>query len=434
MSVKRYLWVGALASTLAACGGGGDAGLPSNPTLTLSGTAAVGLAIANAPLKVKCQGGSGAATTGADGSYTVKLAGGGLPCAVEVQLPADGGKLHSVVAGTGVVAVANVTPLTEMLAARVARKDMAAFFDGYDAAAAKLLTPVALKNAQGEVTSLLTGTVDTSKLKDFVADPLKAATPANPTGGDAHDKLLDQLRAKLSKEKFKEMVTLLASGKPLPDPAPGPFQPVLEVQPTALSLGMGSSRYLLASINYPDGIFYIRQPVSWSVVEVDGGKVDAISGLYTAPMKAGTYHVRATRDDFPTVVKLVTVTVTYFQSLEQGNLSGVTTAQNTVVRDATAWAALWAQHKKATGSTTPVTPPAVDFAKDMVVAVFLGNSPGGCDGVNITSANQGTAKLSVEYQATTAPVSTVCPAVISTPAHIVTVPRSTTPVEFVLKP
>lgn len=433
MSVNRLFLISALASSLAACGGGGDAGLPNNPALTLSGTAAVGLAIANAPLKVKCQGGSAAATTGADGSYTVKLASGGLPCAIEVQLPSDGGKLHSVVAGTGASAVANVTPLTELQAARVARKDLAAFFDGYDAAAAKLVTPVALKNAQVEVTSLLSGTVDTTKLKDFVADPLKAATPANPAGGDAHDKLLDQLRAKLSKEKFKEMVTLLASGKPMPDPAPGPFQPVLEVEPAALSLGMGSTRYLLASINYPDGIAYIRQPVSWSVVEVEGGKVDAISGLYTAPMKAGTYHVRATRDDFPAVVKLVTVTVTYFQSMEQNNQSGIATAQNTVVRDTAAWAALWAQHKKATGGTTPAAP-AVDFAKDMVLAVFLGNSPGGCDGVNITSASQGAAKLTVEYQATTAPVSTVCPAVISTPAHIVTVPKSATPVEFVLKP
>jgi len=433
MSVKRLFLVSALVSSLAACGGGGDAGLPNSPALTLSGTAAVGLAVANAPLKVKCQGGSGAATTGADGSYTVKLASGSLPCAIEVQLPADGGKLHAVVAGTGAMAVANVTPLTELQAARVTRKEMAAFFDGYDAAAAKLLTPAALKNAQVEVTSLLSGTVDTTKLKDFVADPLKAATPANPSGGDAHDKLLDQLRAKLSKEKFKEMVTLLASGKPLPDPAPGPFQPVLEVQPTALSLGMGSTRYLLASINYPDGIAYIRQPVSWSVVEVDGGKVDAISGLYTAPMKPGTFHVRATRDDFPAVVKLATVTVNYFQTLEQDSQSGVATAQNSVARDATAWAALWAQHKKATGPTTPVHPPAVDFAKDMVVAVFRG-AASGCDGINITSATQAAAKLTDEYQLTTAPAGMACPAVVTAPAHIVTVPKSATLVEFVIKP
>ncbi|TDP62562.1 protease complex subunit PrcB family protein [Roseateles toxinivorans] len=432
MSVNRLFLISALASSLAACGGGGDADLPSNPTLTLSGTAAVGLAVANAPLKVKCQGGSGTATTGADGSYTVKLANGSLPCAVEVQLPADGGKLHSVVAGTGASAVANVTPLTELQAARVTRKDMAAFFDGYDAAAAKLLTPVALKNAQVEVTSLLTGTVDTTKLKDFVADPLKAATPANPTGGDAHDKLLDQLRAKLSKEKFKEMVTLLASGKPLPDPAPGPFQPVLEVQPTTLSLGMGSTRYLLASINYPDGIFYIRQPVSWSVVEADGGKVDAISGLYTAPMKPGTYHVRATRDDYPAVVKLVTVTVTLHQSLEQTSLSGITMARNLVVDNASSWVNLWADHTR--GQSNPAPAPAVDFDKDMVVAVFTGTRPLGCYAVTITRTELLANKLRVEYQENTPPSDVVCTTVIASPAHIVAVPRTTLPVEFVANP
>lgn len=432
MSVKRYFLASALASTLAACGGGGDAGLPNNPALTLSGTAAVGLAIANAPLKVKCQGGSAAATTGADGSYSVKLATGSLPCAVEVQLPADGGKLHAVVAGTGASAVANVTPLTELQAARVTRKDLAAFFDGYDAAAAKLLTPVALKNAQVEVTSLLSGTVDTTKLKDFVADPLKAATPANPTGGDAHDKLLDQLRAKLSKEKFKEMVTLLASGKPLPDPAPGPFQPVLEVQPTALSLGMGSTRYLLASINYPDGIFYIRQPVSWSVVEVDGGKVDAISGLYTAPMKPGTYHVRATRDDYPAVVKLVTVTVTYHQSLEQSSLSGITTARNVVVDNASSWANLWADHTRPLSNPPPA--PTVDFSKHMVLAVFLGGRPLGCYGVTITRTELLASKLRVEYQESTPPSDVACTTVMASPVHIVAVPKTSLPVEFVSNP
>jgi hypothetical protein len=54
-----------------------------------------------------------------------------------------------------------------------------------------------------------------------------------------------------------------------------------------------------------------------------------------------------------------------FTVLDIGQFSGVDTAQNVTIKDDVAWNALWAQHAGG-------TPPPVDFSKNIVVAVFLG--------------------------------------------------------------
>jgi GH18 family chitinase len=49
--------------------------------------------------------------------------------------------------------------------------------------------------------------------------------------------------------------------------------------------------------------------VKWSVVEPGGGTIDADTGLYTAPVQAGVYHVRATLTDPSDIYADSTVTV-----------------------------------------------------------------------------------------------------------------------------
>jgi len=207
---------------LAACGGGGGGGSASpagasgtNGTttdLTLSGTAATGKAIAGAIINAKCQVGTGTATTIADGTYSLVVAGGKLPCVLQITNPADGSKLHTVVTGSGNTALANITPLTEMLVARVLRNEPAVFFAAFDAAVvANTATTASVKAAQTDVGTILSGTVDTSALGDFIATPLRAATPSNPTGGDSQDKMLDALRVKVSAAQLTQVVSALAT-------------------------------------------------------------------------------------------------------------------------------------------------------------------------------------------------------------------------------
>jgi hypothetical protein len=417
-----------VALSLVACGGGDDA--PSG--LTLTGTAATGMALAGANVSAKCAQGTGSTVTAADGSYKVLLPTGSLPCVLQVTRVADGLKLHSVAVGSGSSVVANLTPLSNMLTVRLARGDAAGYFGRFDAALGKQVSSDSVKAAQADISTLLSSTLDTRSLSDFVSVPLKAATPSAPTGGDAQDKLLDALQAKLSAARHAQMLAVLATGKAA-DPAAA-YTPWITVETATLSVPARTTRALLASINYPKNAVPVRQPVSWVVVEADGGRVDAISGIYEAPAKAGTYHVRATRGDAPTVSATVTITVPApaYDVLDTGPTSGVEKAQTQVIRDASAWAALWASHKPALPGNAAVAAPLIDFKTSMVVGVFAGTRADACSAVAIVSTQQTTAKLLVQYRDSVPTGVSSCATVISAPADLVKVPRSETPVEFVL--
>ncbi|MDX8123225.1 PKD domain-containing protein [Janthinobacterium sp. GMG2] len=199
---------------LVACGGGGSSSspAPANPAkLTVNGTAATGKAIAGAMITAKCQTGTGNATSLADGSYSLAAAGGQLPCLLQITDPADGSKLHTLVLGSGNAATANITPLTEMLTARVLGNEPAVFFAAFDSAiAGSKINSTAVKAAQADVAAVLSGVVDTTPLADFLSTPLKAATQGNPAGGDAQDRVLDALRIKINAAQLTQVVTALA--------------------------------------------------------------------------------------------------------------------------------------------------------------------------------------------------------------------------------
>ena len=148
---------GAALATLAGCGGGGGSSSPAaaTPALTLTGTAATGAAISGGPVTVKCASGTGSATTNADGSYTVIVSNGAFPCLAKVTA-ADGSVLNSVVTGTGgSSAVANITPVTQLIVASLAGGDPAAYFAAFDATAATGVTSAKVAAAQTSVVATL---------------------------------------------------------------------------------------------------------------------------------------------------------------------------------------------------------------------------------------------------------------------------------------
>jgi hypothetical protein len=202
---------------LAACGGGGgtsgSTGTAPN-TLTVTGTGATGIAIAGATVTAKCKVGTGSAITQADGSYTLSITDGQLPCVLEITNPVGGVKLHSVVFGTGRTANGNITPLTEMATARVLGSEPNVFFAAFDATVAtQKITSANVQTAQTDVGLILAGAVDTTALGNFMSVPLKAATQGSPTSGDAQDKLLDALKLKLSSANIGTLTTAMASSQ-----------------------------------------------------------------------------------------------------------------------------------------------------------------------------------------------------------------------------
>ncbi len=205
-----------LAAVLSACGGVGDvASAPAAGAATISGTAATGAAIAAGSVTLKCVSGtSTAATTGADGRFSIDVSAVTLPCLVRVTYKDASGAtqtLHSLATAAGNV---NITPFTEMMVASATGGTPAAAFDSFDATKTKAITAAQLTAAAAAVKTYLGNLgVATANLP---ADPIGGKfTPAiGGTAGDAADKVLDDLAAKLktAAKKLSDVTVDISKG------------------------------------------------------------------------------------------------------------------------------------------------------------------------------------------------------------------------------
>jgi hypothetical protein len=118
-----------------------------------------------------------------------------------------------------------------------------------------------------------------------------------------------------------------------------------------------------------------------------------------------------------------------YETLFKGPFSGVTQAQNVVVRDQAAWDKLWALH----ASTRPDigAAPRVDFVSKMVVGVFEGDRPLGCGNMGIVGISSQDGAMVVDYEERTGAPGIACPAVVTYPMQLVLVDRNDAKVEFV---
>ena len=318
-----------LAAALAACGGGGggDAGsavtptTPTSTTLTVTGTAATGLAIAGATVTGKCKVGSATATTLANGTFTLTVADGQLPCVLQITNPADGTKLHTLVSGTGNTAVANITPLTEMTTARVLGSEPNVFFAAFDAAAAtQKVTATNIASAQTAIGLVLSGTVDTTTLGDFITKPLVAATQSSLTSGDAQDKLLDSLKLKLTTAQLGTVTTALASNQTTDaikltvlSLTTSPTSPPVAKAGTAQSVVAGSTVTLDASTSTAAAGKTLTY--AWTLTSKPAGSAATLTAPTTAKPTfvadvAGAYVASVIVNDGTTASSAAAVTVT----------------------------------------------------------------------------------------------------------------------------
>lgn len=105
-------------------------------------------------------------------------------------------------------------------------------------------------------------------------------------------------------------------------------------------------------------------------------------------------------------------------------MSGVERRQAVVVQDETAWLRVWREH------AGDGLPPAVDFRTQTVLAVFLGTKTSGGYDVTITGVRQeGGATVVTWVERRPAP-GQVAAMVITSPAHLVAVPKIAGEVRF----
>ena len=108
---------------------------------------------------------------------------------------------------------------------------------------------------------------------------------------------------------------------------------------------------------------------------------------------------------------------TPLKTIAQGPMSGVEQPRQMVARTEAEWTALWKLHAGAKPA------PKVDLATTTVVAVFLGERMSGGYAVEITGTRPQGGALVVEWSERRPDRDMVTAQVITSPAHIVAIPR-----------
>jgi hypothetical protein len=106
------------------------------------------------------------------------------------------------------------------------------------------------------------------------------------------------------------------------------------------------------------------------------------------------------------------------RTIEKGDQSNIDDARRVLVRTDAEWTTLWRQHH-------PDKPrPAVDFSKEMVVAVFMGSRPNAGFSTAVISATAANGALIVRYRETMPGPGTVSAQILTFPYHLVAIPRA----------
>jgi hypothetical protein len=112
------------------------------------------------------------------------------------------------------------------------------------------------------------------------------------------------------------------------------------------------------------------------------------------------------------------------ETIVRDNMSGVEDASQTVAKTEAEWSKLWRAHN-------PVAPmPKVDFNTRMVAAVFLGTRPSAGYSVEITGTKAAGKTLVVEWREFPPKPGHLSAQVLTSPAHLVTIPKFDGEVKF----
>jgi hypothetical protein len=173
------------------------------------------------------------------------------------------------------------------------------------------------------------------------------------------------------------------------------------------------------------GIAVARVAAGASQLEVEVDEHDVTTVAVCAPVVSHPMQIVAVdRTDAGVALIPVAVTGIPFATVDATSMSAIHEARTVVVKDAAAWARLWNEH--APGRALPV----VDFAADMVVGVFMGSGASSCYTTAIDGVARTADRIIVHELRSVPGPDVVCAMHVTTPAHLVVVPRSDLLVEF----
>ena len=111
-------------------------------------------------------------------------------------------------------------------------------------------------------------------------------------------------------------------------------------------------------------------------------------------------------------------------TIGKGDQSNVDERKTATVRTEAEWTRLWQQHNP------DQQRPAIDFSKQMVVGVFMGSRNSAGFGVEIVSAPDADGVITVHYHETIPASGAITAQVITSPYHLVYLPKSASTVRF----
>lgn len=113
-----------------------------------------------------------------------------------------------------------------------------------------------------------------------------------------------------------------------------------------------------------------------------------------------------------------------FAPVAQGSHSGIEESREVVIRSAEEWQALWKAHDSVG------VPPVVSFEQAIVVGVFLGSRPTAGFDVEIMAVKREADRWVVEYVEHRPPPGALTAQVVTSPYHLVRLPREVGTIEF----
>jgi hypothetical protein len=162
-----------------------------------------------------------------------------------------------------------------------------------------------------------------------------------------------------------------------------------------------------------------------SKLEVEVDERDVTPVALCVPVVVHPMQVVAVdRVDADVAFNRVAASDVLFQTADVTSLSGVHEERTVVVKDEAAWIRLWNEH--APGRDRP----AVDFASQMVVGVFMGSGPSSCYSASIDGIVRTADKILVRELRSVPGPDIMCAMYVTAPAHLAVIPRSDLPVIF----
>ena len=289
-----------LAMLLTACGGSGSSSADAAKTLSITGTTSTGAALAGATLDARCANGTtGSATSAQDGTYTVQISGGTLPCmlrATGTDVNGDPITLHSI-ADVGTTTT-NVTPLTEMVIAAATGATVGTPTDAFatfaknkdtqnalgkdkltDAKQVVANTAAAVARAGGQGVNLTT------------IDPLSDSFKVGSENDKIIDVLVEALKKNATSAKISEVIASLSNS----------ISTAVKAHPADVNAATSEASSKAASVvSNPFAIANCpaAQNVRYRIVGVGGGTgLTEVSNFGTSGNLSGTMVVNWERDN-----------------------------------------------------------------------------------------------------------------------------------------